>query len=58
MPDNQLNHIVYPRTIEELLMDVALRDNPPPNTVVHIVIMAELVTDICLRIRELENPSA
>jgi hypothetical protein len=58
MTENPLNHIVYPRTIEELLMDVALRDNPPPNTVVHIVIMAELVTDICLRIRELENPSA
>ena len=51
-------HIVYPKTIEELLMDVALKKNPPPDTVVEVVIMAELISDICMRIRELENPSA
>lgn len=49
---------LYPKTVEQLLLDVDFRDNPPPNTVVDIVVMAELVTDICLRIRELENPSA
>jgi hypothetical protein len=51
-------YTLYPKTVEQLLMDVAFRDNPPPDTAVHIVVMAELVTDICLRIRELENPSA
>jgi hypothetical protein len=47
-----------PKTIEQLLKDVDFRDNPPPNTLVDIIVTAELVTDICLRIRELENPSA
>jgi hypothetical protein len=51
-------HIAYPKTIEELLMDIALKNNPPPDTVVDIMVMTELISDICLRIRELENPSA
>ena len=39
-------------------MDIALKNNPPPDIIVEIVIMAELIQDICMRIRELENPSA
>ncbi len=44
--------------MEEMLMAVALRDNPPPDTVVEIVMMAELISDMCMRIRELENRNA
>jgi hypothetical protein len=58
MTGNEVHHFVSPKTIEEMLMAVALQDNPPPNTVVEIVMMAELMTDMCMRIRELENRNA
>jgi hypothetical protein len=46
------------RYTDESLMAAALKKDPPPDTIVEIMLMTELITDICLRIRELENPSA
>lgn len=44
----------YPKTIEETLTDIAYKEQMADTVDVHILLMTELVRDLCTRIIALE----
>lgn len=47
-----------PKTIEEALLAIAIKQSPPEHTDrVHITLTSELVMDICVRVKQLEDPN-
>ena len=57
MSENTYQKFFSPRNLEQALLAIAVKNSPPENVDrVDIYLTTELIMDLCVRIKQLEDP--